>query len=1018
MLTNKLLTVIVLLLVMTLHGCGAQDPENLNENESPESSIPTSDSNSGDSDTSVEDTPPTISNLPTNLDTYEGNSISIDIQTTGDNLSFQWQKRIDGTWVDISNKTNATLTLSSLEMTDAGLFRVAVSNAAGTIQSNPIELIVKANLSIANDLQDQTAIEGNTAQFVITVEGEGPYYYQWYKGSDELFDDAKYDGAQESQLLVKAVAPSDDGLYSVQVTNNDDQIVQSRNSKLHVNTRVRITTAPSNLILAEGGSGSLSIQATGSGPINYQWQKKFENTWKSVAGATSSTLNFVNATSEDGGEYRCIANNSTKKTTVSRIATVSILSPLQIISQPSDTLGSSHKLVSGSSISLNINASGSNLSYLWRKDGTVISTASTLNLTSVDASDAGNYQCQISNGQLSQPCNTVEIAVITAPTILSGPLNTSAYEGKSASFQVSAAGSPTPTINWYKDGQLLSGEHANTLTLSSTTLESQGTYSCTATNEAGSVTCNNAQLEIKQNVSVTQSPQSQTLTTGTNVTLTSNATGEAPLTYTWFKNESIVKQGINATSLTISNASNADGGTYYVRVNNDGSQATSANAAITVIAPPNVVHEPTDITGYEGSNATFTVEVQSSLALSIQWFKNGAALPNTDTQALSLRAITLGDEGVYSCEATNDAGSVSCGSADLDVKQGVSITQPPQSQTLTVGANTTLTTNATGEPPLNYTWYKNDTVVKQGIDVTSLTISNISDTDGGTYFVRVNNDGSQATSTNAIIAVIAPPTVAHGPADITGYEGSNATFNVEVQSSLALSIQWFKDGAPLSNTNTQALLLNDITLNDLGIYSCEATNDAGTISCGSARLDVKEVVRITKSPSSQVTSSGSDITLTVNATGEAPLTYTWFKNDQVIAQSTDLTSINLNNVSDLDSGVYYVTVSNSGSETSSNDASVSVITPFTASARISWNIPDTRESGGSLSASEIEGYHVYHSPSAIGSYEKIAYSNGSGNTSVEISDLDAGTHYFSVTTLDTYGIESDYSPVIIVHITE
>ena len=57
---------------------------------------------------------------------------------------------------------------------------------------------------------------------------------------------------------------------------------------------------------AVGASTTLSVQATGQGPLTYQWRKDGTN----VAGANGATLNFASAAASDAGSYSVVVTNA------------------------------------------------------------------------------------------------------------------------------------------------------------------------------------------------------------------------------------------------------------------------------------------------------------------------------------------------------------------------------------------------------------------------------------------------------------------------------------------------------------------------------------------------------------------------------------------------------------------------------------------------------------------------------------------------------------------------------------
>jgi VCBS repeat-containing protein len=80
----------------------------------------------------------------------------------------------------------------------------------------------------------------------------------------------------------------------------------------------------------------------------------------------------------------------------------------------------------------------------------------------------------------------------------------------------------------------------------------------------------------------------------------------------------------------------------------------------------------------------------------------------------------------------------------------------------------------------------------------------------------------------------------------------------------------------------------------------------------------------------------------------------------------------------------------------------------TAEVTLSWTAPAEREDNSALSLSAIAGYRIYYGASQ-GQYSDNVTINDSSATDYTFADLPAGTYYFVVTTIDTDGLESQYS---------
>lgn len=82
---------------------------------------------------------------PSSATAFTGYSVTFNASFTGNHpITNQWQKSTDGgtTWVGLTGRTNTTLTLTNLQLSDAGQYRLAATNALGDNASTPAALTV------------------------------------------------------------------------------------------------------------------------------------------------------------------------------------------------------------------------------------------------------------------------------------------------------------------------------------------------------------------------------------------------------------------------------------------------------------------------------------------------------------------------------------------------------------------------------------------------------------------------------------------------------------------------------------------------------------------------------------------------------------------------------------------------------------------------------------------------------------------------------------------------------------
>lgn len=82
---------------------------------------------------------------------------------------------------------------------------------------------------------------------------------------------------------------------------------------------------------------------------------------------------------------------------------------------------------------------------------------------------------------------------------------------------------------------------------------------------------------------------------------------------------------------------------------------------------------------------------------------------------------------------------------------------------------------------------------------------------------------------------------------------------------------------------------------------------------------------------------------------------------------------------------------------------------------LQWNAPATRADGSKLYAGEIRGYRIYYKLRHRDAYSTINI-EGASSTSYPLDGFTPGVYDFSVSTLDTEGLESQRSQVVSVNI--
>jgi hypothetical protein len=147
----------------------------------------------------------------------------------------------------------------------------------------------------------------------------------------------------------------------------------------------------------------------------------------------------------------------------------------------------------------------------------------------------------------------------------------------------------------------------------------------------------------------------------------------------------------------------------------------------------------------------------------------------------------------------------------------------------------------------------------------------------------VTNGAGSATSATASLTVLAPPSIVADLTNQTVAAGSNVTFEVGVTGTSPVGYQWLFNGTNLVVGITNPLVLDNVASAQAGTYQVIMTNGVGSVTSSLANLVVMTPPNITKDLTNQTATPGSSVTLQVEVSGTAPITFQWLFNGAVLA---------------------------------------------------------------------------------------------------------------------------------------
>lgn len=167
--------------------------------------------------------------------------------------------------------------------------------------------------------------------------------------------------------------------------------------------------------------------------------------------------------------------------------------------------------------------------------------------------------------------------------------------------------------------------------------------------------------------------------------------------------------GETANVLRIVVKSEEDFGSYSCFARNSVGYATTEPIEVRPRpTPPVFAQHPAGRITLLGENINLQCAVSCLPPPTLQWYKDGVALPSATAGVLRLLAVGFDDIGKYHVVATNPFGSASSRVVDVGVSGLVPrILQQPKSQVGAPGEVITLAVRAAGHPEPAYQWQRN-----------------------------------------------------------------------------------------------------------------------------------------------------------------------------------------------------------------------------------------------------------------------------------------------------------------------
>ncbi|XP_036802896.1 basement membrane-specific heparan sulfate proteoglycan core protein isoform X15 [Oncorhynchus mykiss] len=772
------------------------------------------------------------------------------------------QRRIEELQASMERTDIGTLLIPNIKSSDSGTYLCVGTNSIGSSEAR-IEVTVNRAIgrdTISSAITIQPSIadvqEGQSLDLNCFVPGNPPPAVTWRRESGRLSANHQVLG---TKLRILSAGPDDSGKYICLVEGGPGTPVRQASVSVSVTaTSSRLQTPiisiePQSAALRQGESASFKCRVYGGAePIRLEWKLSNNQPLPDnvKVGHYGTVLTIADARPSNQGTYNCVATNLFG-ITQSIVSLIIRESPVATVTPQGPV-----RVRMGEPINLECQASGEpRPSVTWHRldsaRNTMLSSPVPMESNAVmqvlvaRPEDSGTYVCTAHNDEGTTETR-VEVIVegiaqvpVTPRASVPDPLMV-VVEGQSTTLRCDAHGFPVPKITWSKLRAPLPWRHKvvdNTLILPNVGRADSGEYICNATNSMGTTEVT-IMLDVETPPYATSLPDDVAVRVGEVIRLQCLAHGTPPLLFQWTKlNGSLsTRADVQGGDLQINLATPEDAGTYKcVATNKVGT--SEAHATVTVRSPLAVRVSPQVEVKARGSAVEFTCSVAGGLGTTMEWLKEGGALPpnhHIKDGVLRIENLEQRNEGIYICRATSVHGQAQ-DSAKLTIQAlpKVMINVRTAVQTVMVGNSVEFECQAIGEPQPTVRWSRvggplpAHIMVKGGM----LKIEQVSDADAGQYrCTATNNVGS--VQSQVVLHVQSLPQIAALPELNEVTVGSDAVLPCVASGYPVPAIKWSKlDGElpPKCRQVVNTLTVPEVTHEDSGIYVCTASNKQGKV---------------------------------------------------------------------------------------------------------------------------------------------------------------------------------------------
>jgi hypothetical protein len=580
----------------------------------------------------------------------------------------QWQESTDGGvhFHSIPFATTDSLTFTAKSGQNGDEFRAVFTDPGERATTTDATLTVDFAPKVTHQPASQTVATGSQVTLTAAANGNPAPTVQWYTSTDGGATYSPISGATSDSYTFTAPSTPGSALYYAVFTSTMGTAT-TRVAKVTADVAPTVTSSPVSQTVDAGHVVTFTASATGTPAPRVHWEVSSDGgkTWHDIPLATTDSLTFTARAYQNGDEFQAVFTNGGGKATTSPAT-------LTVQFGPTTTPPNVIHTAVNTQVTLTVNPTGNppptiqwytstDHGLTWTPiDG---ATSATYTFTTPSTPGSAWYDTVLTNSLGTVTTPPTKVTWVVPPAVTLDPTSQTVNAGTVVTFTAAASGMPTPHVQWQVSTDSGTTFHnlplatTDSLTFTARAYENGEEFRAVFTEPGFRVTTTDATLTVDFGPSITRQPKSQTVATGSQVTLTADANGNPAPTVQWYSYNAQTQtwsaiSGATSDSYTFT-ASTTPGATlYYALFTSANGTAKSKVATVTAVVPPTVTSNPVSQTVAAGTIVTFTASATGVPASTVQWqvSRDGGetwhAIPLATTDALTFtaRAIQSGDE--------------------------------------------------------------------------------------------------------------------------------------------------------------------------------------------------------------------------------------------------------------------------------------------------------------------------------------------------------------------------------------